>query len=86
MSDEVLDAMRDRIRARMRAERLRELEAAANSFHFAKYTGEGIAAAQKRLLDAAWSYGDTPNALLPREQGNVKTQERAAMDADSSTD
>ena len=72
MSDEILDAMRARIRARMRAERLRELEAAANSFHFAKYKGEGIAAAKSRLLEAAWSYGDTPNVLLPSKQGNTK--------------
>lgn len=79
MSDEILDAMRDRIRERMRAERLRDLEAAANSFHFAKYKGEGIAAAQKRLLDAAWSYGDAPNALMPCEQGNNQTEATASL-------
>ena len=80
MSDKILDAMRDRIRERMRAERLRDLEAAANSFHFAKYKGEGIAAAKSRLLEAAWSYGDAPNALLPREQGNASDQTRRAQD------
>lgn len=59
-------------RQQLTADMLRELKAAANAYHFAKHKGEGIAAAKSRLLEAAWSFGDTPNVLLPREQANAQ--------------
>lgn len=64
-----------RQREQLSADRLRDLKAAANAYHFAKHKGKGVAAAQKRLLNAAWSYGDAPNVLTPREQGNKALSE-----------
>lgn len=61
MSDPILEAMRERIRERIKAERLLELERSANSYHQAKHTGSGILGAKRRLLDAAVSYADAAN-------------------------
>lgn len=72
-SDPILDAMRERIREKSRAERLRKLECAANAWHHAKHTGEGVAAAKAALLDAAWNYGDAPNVLIPRHNAIAVT-------------